>query len=107
MLLKELGLQDVDLLSNPQTISNQKDSISAQNDGYDFDLFLNQANATTSLERDLMSANAYLERLTIYILSLVSLRNSPKNPCSSIHNLKNGLLKILNIYCLIVIKLSV
>ncbi|XP_023165541.2 PRKCA-binding protein isoform X1 [Drosophila hydei] len=57
-LLKELGLQDVDLLSNPQTISNQKDSISAQNDGYDFDLFLNQANATTSLERDLMSANA-------------------------------------------------
>ncbi|XP_032591807.1 PRKCA-binding protein isoform X3 [Drosophila grimshawi] len=58
LLLKELGLQDVDLLSNPQTISNQKDSISAQNDGYDFDLFLNQANATTSLERDLMSANA-------------------------------------------------
>lgn len=57
-LLKELGLHDVDLLSNPQTISNQKDSISAQNDGYDFDLFLNQANATTSLERDLMSANA-------------------------------------------------
>ncbi|XP_030564934.1 PRKCA-binding protein isoform X1 [Drosophila novamexicana] len=57
-LLKELGLQDVDLLSNPHTISNQKDSISAQNDGYDFDLFLNQANATTSLERDLMSANA-------------------------------------------------
>ncbi|KAL7741465.1 hypothetical protein ACLKA6_000786 [Drosophila palustris] len=57
-LLKELGLHDVDLLSNPQTISNQKDSISSQNDGYDFDLFLNQANATTSLERDLMSANA-------------------------------------------------
>lgn len=57
-LLKELGLQDVDLLSNPQTISNQKDLISAQNDGYDFDLFLNQANAKTSLERDLMSTNA-------------------------------------------------
>ncbi|XP_030238754.1 PRKCA-binding protein isoform X1 [Drosophila navojoa] len=57
-LLKELGLHDVDLLSNPHTISNQTDSISAQNDGYDFDLFLNQANATTSLERDLMSANA-------------------------------------------------
>ncbi|XP_001355887.3 PRKCA-binding protein isoform X1 [Drosophila pseudoobscura] len=58
-LLKELGLYDVDLLSNPQTISNQKDSISAQNDGYDFDLFLNQANAaSTSLERDLMSSNA-------------------------------------------------
>ncbi|XP_044251033.1 PRKCA-binding protein isoform X1 [Drosophila takahashii] len=58
-LLKELGLYDVDLLSNPQTISNQKDSIAAQNDGYDFDLFLNQATAaTTSLERDLMSSNA-------------------------------------------------
>ncbi|XP_033148908.1 LOW QUALITY PROTEIN: PRKCA-binding protein [Drosophila busckii] len=57
-LLKELGLQDVDLLSNPQTISNQKDSIAAQKEAYDFDLFLNQANATTSLERDLMSANA-------------------------------------------------
>ncbi|KAH8412172.1 hypothetical protein KR009_000270 [Drosophila setifemur] len=58
-LLKELGLFDVDLLSNPQTISNQKDSIAAQNDGYDFDLFLNQATAaTTSLERDLMSSNA-------------------------------------------------
>ncbi|XP_034128613.1 PRKCA-binding protein isoform X2 [Drosophila guanche] len=58
-LLKELGLYDVDLLSNPQTISNQKDSISAQNDGYDFDLFLNQATAaSSSLERDLMSSNA-------------------------------------------------
>ncbi|XP_022223968.2 PRKCA-binding protein isoform X1 [Drosophila obscura] len=58
-LLKELGLYDVDLLSNPQTISNQKDSISAQNDGYDFDLFLNQASAaSSSLERDLMSSNA-------------------------------------------------
>ncbi|KAH8267452.1 hypothetical protein KR018_005011 [Drosophila ironensis] len=55
-LLKELGLFDVDLLSNPQTISNQKDSIAAQNDGYDFDLFLNQA-TTTTLERDLMSSN--------------------------------------------------
>ncbi|KAH8250815.1 hypothetical protein KR038_011005, partial [Drosophila bunnanda] len=58
-LLKELGLYDVDLLSNPQTISNQKDSIAAQKEGYDFDLFLNQATtATTSLERDLMSSNA-------------------------------------------------
>ncbi|KAI8043667.1 hypothetical protein M5D96_005000 [Drosophila gunungcola] len=47
-LLKELGLYDVDLLSNPQTISNQKDSIAAQNDGYDFDLFLNQATAATT-----------------------------------------------------------
>ncbi|KAH8233951.1 hypothetical protein KR032_004844, partial [Drosophila birchii] len=59
MLLKELGLYDVDLLSNPQTISNQKDSIAAQKEGYDFDLFLNQATAaSTSLERDLMSSNA-------------------------------------------------
>ncbi|KAH8308243.1 hypothetical protein KR059_008956, partial [Drosophila kikkawai] len=58
-LLKELGLYDVDLLSNPQTISNQKDSIAAQKEGYDFDLFLNQATAaTTSLQRDLMSSNA-------------------------------------------------
>ncbi|XP_020807917.1 PRKCA-binding protein isoform X1 [Drosophila serrata] len=58
-LLKELGLYDVDLLSNPQTISNQKDSIAAQKEGYDFDLFLNQATtASTSLERDLMSSNA-------------------------------------------------
>ncbi|XP_017025871.1 PRKCA-binding protein isoform X1 [Drosophila kikkawai] len=58
-LLKELGLYDVDLLSNPQTISNQKDSIAAQKEGYDFDLFLNQATAaTTTLQRDLMSSNA-------------------------------------------------
>ncbi|XP_068151610.1 PRKCA-binding protein isoform X1 [Drosophila tropicalis] len=58
LLLKELGLFDVNLLANPQTISNQKIAISAQNDGYDFDLFLNQANqGGTSLQRDLMSSN--------------------------------------------------
>ncbi|XP_039951894.1 PRKCA-binding protein isoform X1 [Bactrocera neohumeralis] len=58
-LLKELGLFGVDLMSNPQTLTNQKDSVAAQNGAYDFDLFLNQSAATaTQLEQDLMSANA-------------------------------------------------
>ncbi|XP_017465921.1 PREDICTED: PRKCA-binding protein isoform X1 [Rhagoletis zephyria] len=58
-LLKELGLFGVDLMSNPQTLTNQKDSVAAQNGAYDFDLFLNQTAATTTqLEQDLMSANA-------------------------------------------------
>ncbi|XP_036222290.1 PRKCA-binding protein isoform X2 [Bactrocera oleae] len=58
-LLKELGLFGVDLMSNPQTLTNQKDSVAAQNGAYDFDLFLNQTAATTTqLELDLMSANA-------------------------------------------------
>ncbi|XP_018798351.1 PREDICTED: PRKCA-binding protein isoform X2 [Bactrocera latifrons] len=58
-LLKELGLFGVDLMSNPQTLTNQKDSVAAQNGAYDFDLFLNQSAAmATQLEQDLMSANA-------------------------------------------------
>ncbi|XP_053959776.1 PRKCA-binding protein isoform X1 [Anastrepha ludens] len=58
-LLKELGLFGVDLMSNPQTLTNQTDSVAAQNGSYDFDLFLNQTAATTTqLEQDLMSANA-------------------------------------------------
>ncbi|XP_067624490.1 PRKCA-binding protein isoform X2 [Eurosta solidaginis] len=61
-LLKELGLFGVDLMSNPQTLSNQTDSMAAQNGAYDFDLFLNQTavatTTTTQLEQDLMSANA-------------------------------------------------
>ncbi|XP_012155409.1 PRKCA-binding protein isoform X2 [Ceratitis capitata] len=58
-LLKELGLFGVDLMTNPQTLTNQKDSVAAQNGAYDFDLFLNQTAATTTqLEQDLMSANA-------------------------------------------------
>ncbi|XP_030384057.1 PRKCA-binding protein isoform X2 [Scaptodrosophila lebanonensis] len=59
-LLKELDIFDVDLLSNPETVSKPTELVStAQNGAYDFDLFLNQNGVTTSqLEQYLMTTNA-------------------------------------------------